>query len=308
VNGARPRTAVVVDGSRARRPPRPKLDYIHHRCFEEPDAHARFLAPMTPLIREAAPVPPTSSNPLGDAPRLRPEQEAYLFLRMNYLKYLASTLRAGPGRSRAQASVTAEIERLEAEAVAVRNQIIRSFLRLVVALARKRAMPGRDFLELVSEGNLSLLRAAECFDASRGIRFSTYATRAILNNFARSVARERKLRRRFVTDRRELYEEAADHRVDEQEFRGDADVMRCLLDRLSDHERGILIGRFGLGGDCGKTFRQLGHELGLSSVRVRQIETRARKRLRQFAQERGLDPAAAFQPSMRHVCNRQCVR
>ena len=57
----------------------------------------------------------------------------------------------------------------------VKNDILRANLRLVVSVARKHLRPGLSMMELVSEGNLTLMRAVEGFDLHRGHRFSTYA-------------------------------------------------------------------------------------------------------------------------------------
>ena len=74
---------------------------------------------------------------------------------MNYLKYLANQLRdqiePDPGRT----SDLDEIERLQEEALAVKNQIIRANLRLVVSIAKRHVGPSNNFFELVSDGNMS---------------------------------------------------------------------------------------------------------------------------------------------------------
>src|SRR5262249_61659972 len=86
------------------------------------------------------------------------------------------------------------IDRLQAEALVAKNQIIRANLRLVVSISKKRVGPSNNFFELVSDGNMSLIRAVEKFDANRGFKFSTYASWAIMKNFARTI-REEKTRR-----------------------------------------------------------------------------------------------------------------
>src|SRR5690554_3587585 len=61
---------------------------------------------------------------------------------------------------------------------AARSRMIESNLRLVVKIARRYTNRGLALLELVEEGNLSLIRAVEKYDPERGFRFSSYATRS----------------------------------------------------------------------------------------------------------------------------------
>ena len=278
-----------------------KLDYIYDQRFDRPDADARFLGPI-PARSELAPVSPGPVNRRSatvtsldiNTPLLLPEEETYLFLKMNYLKYRASKLRAALDPSHARVSELAEIERLQGEALAIQSHIVRSNLRLVLSIARKRSGPDRDFFELVSEGNLSLMLAVAKFDASCGFKFSTYASCVIVRNLARSTYQENRWRRRFATGHQELFATAAALRTDEDGVANGLDAkeqeVRRLLGLLSDREREIIVSRFGLEGVREKTLRQLGEELGITKERVRQIESRAREKLRILALEQPLDP------------------
>src|SRR5206468_5248328 len=163
---------------------------------------------------------------------------------------------------RARNSVMDEIERLYDEAVATKNLIIRSNLRLVVSIAKRHVGPTDNFFELVSDGNMSLMRAAEKFDFSRGNKFSTYASWAIMKNFARTIPEENYRRDRFVTGHEEMFEAAADTRIDEHEYetaqKRNQEAVKGMLGRLDDRERRIIISRYGINGVSEQTLEQLG--------------------------------------------------
>jgi RNA polymerase primary sigma factor len=289
---------------RARRLLEKKLAYVYDRSFDKPDAEATFFAPMTAGAHgpPAEPRLPTGSSRYlaglyGKETQLSPEKEAYLFVKMNYLKYRASKLREALDPASTLAPDLDEIERLQEEARAVKDQIVRANLGLVASIARRRAGPDRNYFELVSEGNLSLVLAVENFDVSRGFKFSTYASCAIMRNLTRWTVKESCRRHRFVTSHPEFLEAAADRRTEEREGESDRpcnhEAVQGMLGRLDDRERQILVGRYGLGGAGELTMAQLGEELGISRERVRQLELRAREKLRRFALEQGLDPTAA---------------
>ena len=87
----------------------------------------------------------------------------------------AKAAREALGSGRLSPKARAKAKREVALGQAAKERLINSNLRLVVSVAKRYRKSGTALLDLIQEGNLGLIRAVERFDASRGVRFSTYA-------------------------------------------------------------------------------------------------------------------------------------
>ena len=273
-----------------------KIEFVASDEFLEQDANDRILAgPLTKsepsVLRDTEPTKLTGSSlseylhSLKDTPALIREEEVELFRRYNYLKFLACQNRAGINLSHVSGKTISQIESYLAQAEEIKRRIIEANLRLVVNIARKHTLSGSNLLDLVSEGNISLMHMVEKFDYSRGFRFSTFASWAIAKDYAHKIPdRTDKTRKASLASiHREMRtEEAVDFGAIERAHQSLAQVIK---DNLTDREQYVIMNRFGLVGPPikkqTKTLIQIGQELNLSKERIRQIELTALQKLRQ---------------------------
>jgi len=227
---------------------------------------------------------------------LSSEAEQTLFLRFNYCRNrVIRVLRQSRGR-RLTAAATRELIHWERLTWETRSHIVRANTSLVLAMARRSRNNGVELSELVSEGNLALLRCVDKFDAARGFKFSTYACRAILASFSRAGAKAARQRAQFPTPYDPAMERSdhLENRRERIEYECVDELKRILFENsaeLSTVERRVLDARFSLDREPGadtkrrKTLDQVGSLLGVSKERVRQIQNQAMIKLRAVLEE-----------------------
>ena len=266
------------------------LEWIHNEIFDAPTADAIILEAAEPAAmggsapRIPADLPPYLRS-LYLTPLLTREQEQDLFRRYNYLKFKTARALKRIDASAVPAARFAVISDLRSQIENVRQRITRANLRLVVSIAKKHVGWTANFFEVVSDGNMSLMRAIEKFDYARGNKFSTYATWAVVKNYARSIPEQHYHNARYVTGQDTVLETAAERSV-EPVHAGDRERVKELIAdgmrELTDREREVVSNHFGLAKPgTSLTLEQLGKRFGVTKERVRQIEMRALARLRE---------------------------
>lgn len=216
---------------------------------------------------------------------LTSEAESRLFVQMNRCYYHAAQRRAGlvdEPCAFEESIAAADLARGDG----IRNQLLVIFHKLTVSIAKHFVSSRHSLEELVSEGDAVLIRAITLFDPSRGFRFSTYATYAVRRRLARYVASSEHSHATPVDFRNAP--PIADRRrwtlQYEQAMEAGVQWLESALYELSQRERYIIRCRFGWGREFEtRTLQEIADELGVSRERVRQLEVRALKKLKEVA-------------------------
>jgi RNA polymerase primary sigma factor len=283
-------TQSLVREVRARNLLAQEIHAVYNAEFEVPGADEAILGHRLAgeAVRPRRIQPPKDLPPylqdLYRQPLFTPEQERDIFRRYNYVKFKADRLRKKLDVTNAGDGELSQIESLLAESERLKNEILRANLRLVVSIARRHVGRASCFFEVVSDGNLSLMRAVEKFDYARGFKFSTYASWAIMRNYARSIPEQMYQAAKLVTgsDEALAFAAAPDTASRDTVVEGARHLIQKGLNLLTARERDIVVRHYGLD-ERGEpmTLDQIGGMFGVTKERVRQIERKAIAKLRE---------------------------
>ena len=200
------------------------------------------------------------------------------------------------------------------------TELVEANLRFVVSYAKRYRGLGVSFLDLIHQGNLGLIEAARRFDPSRNVKFITYAVwwvRESMTHVLADQTRAFSFPPKMFSEMYRVQGGGADVSLSDlvdsgrsggQDTRArelgdvlpqdmtpiedamirqaDLDELTAALGDLDGKEREVVRLRFGIGDDRPRTLQEIGAQLGLSRERVRQIESRAKEKLRRSARLR----------------------
>lgn len=146
------------------------------KVFEE------FLDSLNPVLREIDDIYYRLKAIQRVGPKVKLGNEADLRKR---LEEIHNTYRLEPQEL---VGLVKSVRRSMQEAHRAKTEMVRANLRLVISIAKKYTNRGLNFLDLIQEGNMGLMKAVEKFEYIRGYKFSTYATWWIRQAITRSIA------------------------------------------------------------------------------------------------------------------------
>lgn len=172
------------------------------------------------------------------------------------------------------------------------NQLVKYNLRFVVTIAKKyRFIKNVSFIDLISEGNLGLVKAAERFDPEKGVRFSTFAVwwiRAAILEYIRKLQSnmdtncfDNESMTMVIDNKTDLYKISDEYNsssfLQENRERAIQELIKCLEQR----EQQVILMSFGIN-DEGRehNLSEISDELHLTTERIRQIKDEALVKLR----------------------------
>lgn len=290
----------IVNKRRLRALKKIRIEFIDSAEFVEDGAQEKILAKslnlnatdITDDIIESHITPGQLSSyieTVKNIPALKREAEVELFRRYNFLKYLASIERAKISGAVDISKGINKVEDYLERAQRIRKVLIETNLRLAITIANRHSGRGENMADLISEGNIALMRAIEKFDYGRGFRFATYASWVIAKDFARIIPAEAmRPDRAGQMDIDGLPGDMRRHSMPEIEAveKAHYSLEDVIANNLTEREQYIIKNHFGLMNPASvkkdhKSLQKIGDEIGLSKERIRQIELIALQKLRQ---------------------------
>jgi RNA polymerase sigma factor (sigma-70 family) len=267
--------------------------FMDSPLFKQRNVEKELFSGEIPPLPKTDWYQPTREDVLNEntaSPQLmKTAEEQLMFRRFNYCKYKLGKLQK---KAKAAGELTAQM----AEELVLwhnrfehfREYLTRTNLALVLAMAKRTRLGDIDFAEVVSEGNMALLRAVDKFNVDRGFKFSTYACRAILKAFSRTALKHSRHRTRFPVEFEPDLEKSdwSDRKRDMVE-EDCIDELKQIVDRnladLSNVEQTVIKRRFNWEqrDETPLTLEEVGQIIGVTKERVRQIQNKALIKIRE---------------------------
>jgi RNA polymerase sigma factor (sigma-70 family) len=245
------------------------------------DENSEPQLPMTSWYQPTRDDADAASN-AGTPTLMSAKEERVMFLRFNYCKLRLGKLQRKIKRDGLTKQLAEEFLDWHRRFEHYREYLTRTNLALVLAMAKRTRLGDVDFAEVVSEGNMALLRAVDKFSADRGFKFSTYACRAILKAFSRTAMKSSRHKSHFPVEFEPEMEKSdwSDKRRDM--VKEDCiDELKAIVDRnladLSSVEETVIKRRFNWSekDENPLTLEEVGKIIGVTKERVRQIQNKA---------------------------------
>ncbi|HEX8340284.1 MAG TPA: sigma-70 family RNA polymerase sigma factor [Tepidisphaeraceae bacterium] len=271
-----------------------KRKNIEVELFDEADKALPLVAWYQPTRDEAA-------DAVSGTPQLmNAAEERLMFSRYNYSKLKLTKLQKQAKAEGLTKQLALELVDWHRRSEHFKEYLTRTNLALVLAMAKRTRLGDVDFAEVVSEGNMALLRAVDKFSVDRGFKFSTYACRAILKAFSRTAQKHSRHRQRFPVEFEPDLEKSdwSDKKRDAVED-DLVDELKQIVDRnlahLSSIEQIVVKQRFNWdqAQESPLTLEEVGRIIGVTKERVRQIQNKALNKIRRLIEDGVLKPREA---------------